>query len=373
MKKIYALEDISKGMLHNCCILEPNLKQFWLFSLCISMANTKNATVRQIIIDRCLSDTSRRYTVKDLMAECNRKLELEKMALITSPTTVRLDMENFQTHYGMKIVSEKVGRNVFYRYRRKGDSIFHSELKEDELQLLNQTMELLSRFEGVPHFEWLQVLNNRLSSELMMNPANKVPAVGFEEVPQLGGMEYFRPIYLAIVKKQVLAIRYQSFKRPDKFFDYTLHPYYLKEYNNRWFLFGWYDEWNEITNVPLDRIVEMRVIRKKYRENKDIDFHKFFENVIGVSFPKDGELTEVHLWVDAQQWPYIKSKPLHSSQEVLREYEDGSAEIFINVIPNFELESRILAQGMHMKVLGPEPFKQKLKQQIIKAAELYTE
>ena len=51
----------------------------------------------------------------------------------------------------------------------------------------------------------------------------------------------------------------------------------------------------------------------------------------------------------------------------------GSAEIAINVIPNFELESRILGQGMHMKVLSPESLKEKIKSQIERAAGLYTE
>ena len=83
---------------------------------------------------------------------------------------------------------------------------------------------------------------------------------------------------------------------------------------------------------------------------------------------KGGEMTEVHLWVDKQQWPYIKRKPLHGSQRIVQEHEDGSAEIIINVIPNFELESRILGQGMHMKVLSPESFKEKIKNQIQSAA-----
>ena len=82
------------------------------------MANTKNATVREIIIDRCLSDRRGRYFVRGLMAACNRRLE-------------------------------------------------------EELQLLNQTIQLLSRFEGVPHFEWLEEINSRLSSQFFMHPANQ--------------------------------------------------------------------------------------------------------------------------------------------------------------------------------------------------------
>ena len=335
------------------------------------MPNSKNATVREIIIDRCLSDQQGRYSVRDLMEACNRKLEAERMELVSSTTTIRLDLNNMETHYGVRIVSEKVGRNIFYRYDKKGESIFHMQLKENELQLLNQTMQLLSRFEGVPHFEWLEEINSRLSSQFMMNPASQKPVVAFDENPYVEGMKFYRDIYAAIVKKQVLQIKYQSFKIPEPF-KYTIHPYFLKQYNNRWFLLGWYEKWNEITTLALDRIVELEHISRPYRENEGVDFNKYFDDVIGVSFPKGGELTEIHLWVDTSQWPYIKSKPLHKSQTVIAENEDGSAEISINVIPNFELESRILAQGMHMKVLSPEYLRDKISSQLKEAAKLYS-
>lgn len=348
----------------------PLLAAKWLLNLYKNMANTKNATVREIIIDRCLSDRHGRYSVRDLMAACNRRLEEEKMELVTSTTTIRLDLNNMETHYGVRIVSEKVGRNIFYRYAKKGESIFHMQLKENELQLLNQTMQLLSRFEGVPHFEWLEEINSRLSSQFFMNPASQKPVVAFDENPYVEGMKYYCDVYSAIVKKQVLEIKYQSFKLREPL-TYTIHPYFLKQYNNRWFLFGWYEEWQEMATLPLDRMIEMKHISYPYRENVDVDFNKYFENVIGVSFPKDAELTEIHLWVDRQQWPYIKTKPLHGSQRIVQEYEDGSAEIAIEVIPNFELESRILAQGMHMKVLSPEPFREKIQNQIIQSVKNY--
>ncbi len=349
-----------------------NLTYKWLLKLFKSMANTKNATVREIILDRCLSDWKGRYTVRSLMAACNRRLEEEKMEIITSPTTIRLDLNNLETHYGVQIKSKKVGRNIYYRYARKGMSIFHLQLKEEELQMLNQTMQLLSRFEGLPHFEWLEEINNRLSSQFFMNPASDKAVVAFDENPYLGGMKFYRTVYEAIVKKHVLEIKYRGFKDEEPA-SYAFHPYFLKQFNNRWFLFGRKEGFDFISNFPLDRIVEINPVALPYRENHDIDFESYFEDVIGVSFPKGGEMADIHIWIDKQQWPYIKSKPLHRSQKVVEEFEDGSAEIAIKVIPNFELESKILGQGMHMKVLSPESFKEKMKQQIIKAAELYTD
>jgi CHAT domain-containing protein len=44
-------------------------------------------------------------------------------------------------------------------------------------------------------------------------------------------------LYNAIYYKKVLQIQYQPFES-DTPFDFTIHPHYLKQYNNRWFLFG---------------------------------------------------------------------------------------------------------------------------------------
>ena len=89
----------------NSAIFNPIFAAKWLLNLYKNMANTKNATVREIIIDRCLSDRHGRYSVRDLMAACNRRLEEEKMELVTSTTTIRLDLNNMETHYGVRIVS----------------------------------------------------------------------------------------------------------------------------------------------------------------------------------------------------------------------------------------------------------------------------
>jgi hypothetical protein len=122
----------------------PILAAKWILNLYKSMANTKNATVREIIIDRCLSDRHGRYSVRDLMAACNRRLEEEKMELVTSTTTIRLDLNNMETHYGVHIVSDKVGRNIFYRYTplRPSADIFQElkELEQQESELMEKLL-----------------------------------------------------------------------------------------------------------------------------------------------------------------------------------------------------------------------------------------
>lgn len=99
---------------------------------------------------------------------------------------------------------------------------------------------------------------------------------------------------------------------------YTVHPYYLKQYNNRWFLFGITEQdKNNLINLPLDRIGSIEVVDIPYIPNTKFNFEEYFEDVVGVSVPREGEPEKVVLKFDKRQYPYIITKPLHPSQAIL--------------------------------------------------------
>jgi predicted DNA-binding transcriptional regulator YafY len=92
----------------------------------------------------------------------------------------------------------------------------------------------------------------------------------FENNQDMKGIEHIGTLYDAIIYKKVLKITYlQSFKDKVKL---EIHPYYLKQYNNRWFLFGYNPDRNKYDwNLPLDRIIEIAEIQKTYIPNTVID------------------------------------------------------------------------------------------------------
>lgn len=104
--------------------------------------------------------------------------------------------------------------------------------------------------------------------------------VGFEQNPYLKGLNFFTELFYAIVNRQVLRIGYKSFHSEKR--DYILHPYYLKQYNNRWFLFGLNHDLGKITNLALDRILTVEPGDLPYIGNLQIDFEAYFEEVVGV-------------------------------------------------------------------------------------------
>ena len=109
----------------------------------------------------------------------------------------------------------------------------------------------------------------------------------------------------------------------------------------------------------------------KFIPNTDIDFSHYFDNVIGVSVKLDESPQIVKIWVDREQLPYTLSKPLHKSQTVIEENEDGSAIIAIEVIPHFELEHLLLSFGERFEILSPPSLRDRISARIKKNLDKY--
>ena len=323
------------------------------------MANVKNGAFREIIIDRCLQ-SRRGYSTMEIMEKCNDALERRCEPLITASNTIRNDIQSIENRWHIVVESVKVGRNVRYRYQDPDFSIFNFPLNEDEISQLTQAVSLLRRFEGMPNFGWVDELNAHLQSTVSSGPKT---IIGFDENKQLQGMEYFTPLFEHISKKEVIEVLYQSYTEETPK-TYIVHPYYLKEYNQRWFLFGLNDERRNITTFPLDRIRGIRQKKEKYIENEVIDFEHYFDNIIGVGKGSEDEAKLIVLRVSSEQLPYMLTKPLHPTQKVKEVFQNGNAILTIKVNPNFELIQLLLSFGERVTVLEPVTLREKIKQRI---------
>lgn len=323
------------------------------------MANVKSGAFREIIIDRCLQ-SRRGYSTMEIMEKCNDALERRCEPLITATNTIRNDILSIENRWNVVVEPIKIGRNIRYRYQDPNFSIFNFPLNENEIAQLNQAVSLLKRFEGMPGFDWVDELNAHLQSTINLELRH---IVGFDENKQLKGMEYFTPLFECISRKEVIKLQYQSYKE-NSAKTYVIHPYYLKEYNQRWFLFALNNECQHITIFPLDRIKGFTKTSGLFIENNKVDFEHYFDNIIGVSSNKSDVPTIIILKVCAEQLPYMLTKPLHHTQVVREFMQDGDAIISIKVIPNFELIQQLLSFGERVTVLEPETLRDEIKHRI---------
>lgn len=163
----------------------------------------------------------------------------------------------------------------------------------------------------------------------------------------------------ASVNHQVLRITYRNYKNCEEVRIAVVHPWYVKQYNNRWFLMAYDAEADRITNFALDRIQELQVEEGiAFIPNKEIDFEHYFDDIFGVTIPpSDVEKIRVVLQFSKKQYPYIVSKPLHHSQEIV---DDENCILAVEVRPTYEFTQLILSFGKDVKVLEPEPYRQEI-------------
>ena len=315
------------------------------------MFTTKHQIVRYNKLDSCFQNLGREYSIDELLEAVNEAiLEYDYNSSGVEIRTLRKDISFMRTVYKAPIEAIRGANGFYYRYTEKDFSINKSPLNYTEAEQLKKAVSILQRFEGSPEFEWANALGPLLSDKFSLKSQEK-KVMSLESNIDYKGYNYITPLFNAIINKTVLKIKYEPFEKKE--YEVTFHPYFLKQYNSRWFVFG-YNEYNNEPqwNLALDRINgELEKTKNKYIEDTT-DWEEFFDDMIGVSKGKGECPEEVKLLFNKEQAPYIQTKPLHGTQKS-KVLEDGSLEIRINVIINYELEMRILSYGEKVKVLEP--------------------
>jgi hypothetical protein len=176
----------------------------------------------------------------------------------------------------------------------------------------------------------------------------------------LKGIEHLGTLHNAIFNKTILKITYQPFES-DKPFQIVIHPYYLKQYNNRWFLFGYNPEKEKSDwNMALDRIKDINEVKGRYKQNKEIDWIDYFEDIIGVTKPEKNKAENIVLHFYGKTTHYIETKPLHGSQKSKR-IDDNTLEVRLTVLINYELERMIISYADSVKIISPSHLVKQIK------------
>ena len=247
------------------------------------MPANKNALIRYKTIDNCLRNKYRRWTINDLVDACSDALyDMEGITKGVSLRTIQADLQIMR--------SDKLGYNApievydgkYYRYADPEYSIFDMPLSENDYEVMKEAVEMLKQLEDFDHFSEMADVVGRLQDKLSISQSNRKPIINFDSVPNLKGLKLLNPLYNYIANKQPLRIMYQSFNATDPT-EYILYPYLLKEYRNRWFLFGSVKKDLVLYNLALDRIVSVEPLDIPFKDNQEFVSEHLFHDVIGAS------------------------------------------------------------------------------------------
>jgi len=180
------------------------------------------------------------------------------------------------------------------------------------------------------------------------------------------GMEHFNELMQGLKNKVIIKFEYEKFDDSDAS-NRTVEPLALKEFESRWYLLANDLKDNIIKTFALDRMSYLETTRQSFRKNSSFNVNKYFEHSFGITRPSDAqaEPEEVVLSFKGNKGKYIKTLPLHASQQIVKEAEkELQVKLTLYITHDFIME--ILKHGSEVEVLKPLSLRKSL-QKILRA------
>lgn len=252
-----------------------------------------------------------------------RKSEGEDLDLIISKRSLTRDLKEIEKLFGLVIQ---------FDFKSAKYQLNQEESSENHLELLES-------------FETIQAFGR----------ANRLSGKVFFEKRLARGTEYLKPILEAIENQEAVKIMYEKYWLWE-FETRILRPIALKEYLHRWYVMTW-TEMDELRFFGLDRIKSLESIPRKIILPPAPDLESRFMETIGIINDPGDQVETVVLTFTEFKGRYIKSMPLHPTQQIL--VNDGKTlQISLRVKINYELVSQILSHGDEVKVEYPKRLKE---------------
>jgi len=340
------------------------------------MPTNKNAVLRYKVLDELLSDRNHYYSRQDLMEKVNAALDRMGLRPI-SKRSIELDLHDLEM--GPFYASYEEGRINDKRYIRYDDpsfSIFSKKLSRDELALLSSALDTLGQFKGLPNFEWLDSLKEKITSEGDLNDELGRKIIEFSSNPYLRNSNFMATIFSAISNRQVIRIRYSKF-RDKNVKVFTLSPYRLKQYNDRWYLVCRNHMFESLSVYPLDRIMSIDIVfDEAYIDIDPDEIDEHFEDIVGISYYPNEPVKTITLALSQESFPYVDTKPIHGSQAIPSDEHQIELHSKYPIVPpdwtfmtlecrtNKELVTTLYSLGPDLIVLAPEELKKSIMERL---------
>lgn len=160
-----------------------------------------------------------------------------------------------------------------------------------------------------------------------------------------------------------------------KFWEGTPHqreviPYAVREYKRRWYLIAEdYQGNGQLKSFGLDRVSQLEVTDTKV-VHQNIAIGTLFDNAFGITIAPMQEPETIILSFDPDQGQYVKTLPLHHSQQILVDC-DKEIRIGLRMVPTYDFVMEICSRSRYVKVLAPDHLAQQVKELLKAGYEQY--
>lgn len=251
---------------------------------------------------------------------------LEDHGFTISPRTLQRDIEQIRNEFCIEILYNR-SRNGYYIDKENSNNL-------------------------EPFIKFLEIAGTgEIISDTLRDGKEVLNYMSFESEGSLRGIENLKDLVHAVKNHRKVKFTHENYFKGTKK-QIALNPYHLKEYQNRWYVYGSLEGTTTFRTFGIDRITELRVLADKFKPDSKINPVKIFGEVIGLTY-SFSKIEEVDIWLSSQQVKYVESLPFHHTQRFIETNKDGAI-LRINVRLNFELTQKIMTLGDNAKVLKPQ-------------------
>ena len=263
--------------------------------------------------------------------------ELQEYNFTISKRTFQRDLDDIRSLYNI---------DIQYDYSRK---VYHIEF--DQQPEINERI-----LEAYDTFNALNI-TDRLSDHIHFEKRR----------PQ--GTENLYGLLHAVKNRVQIKFTYQKYWE-EKLTQRIVEPYALKEFRNRWYVLARDVKDQHIKSFALDRLTNLEISKARFQFPRDFNTNEHFKYCFGIIGPNDHQPQEVILFFTPFQGKYIKSLPLHESQQILVDNEE-ELRIKLKLFITHDFFMELLSFGENMKVIQPESLIDDLKASLKKVLKQY--
>ncbi|MEL6989502.1 MAG: WYL domain-containing protein, partial [Bacteroidota bacterium] len=273
------------------------------------MATNLHALIRYRTINDCLRRRGIQCTWEFLADACAASLkEYKGIDKVPSRRTIMYDIENMRSgKLGYEAPIQYDRKSKTFKYEDPNFSIHEVPLQGQELSELNNALLVIKQFSAQEQLTGINDIITKMEESLNLKPESEERnIIQFNHSLNEPGQKWLNQIYSYITEKTCLNLQYQAFssKQPNA---RIFSPYLLKEYEGRWYVYGYDHSKKDIRCLGLDRIKQCTPSLQSYFVDQQFDSKTYTKDVIGVAVLKNEQKQKVFFKVKPQSIPYIKT------------------------------------------------------------------
>jgi len=266
-------------------------------------------------------------TSQQILDKLAEESEIQSYNLNISKRTLLRDIDEIRLIYNIDIQFDK----------SKGA---YSIVSEGQTEMQERIIEALNTFNAL---NFSDKLENHIHFE------NRKPK----------GTENLHGLLHAIKNKFQIRFTHQKYW-DDSPTNRIAEPYALKEFKNRWYVLANDLKDNKIKSFALDRLTNLEITKQQFQFPKKFNVNEHFKYSFGIISPNEQKPEKVVLSFNPTQGKFIKSLPLHESQQIIMDSKD-ELRVSLNIVITHDFIMEILSHGNQVKVLKPDSLISDLK------------